>query len=161
MSAYIQSVGGDADQVFERTYFTNYSVAWDSVLDALKYSRLDVSNKESGFIQTKWTDNTVEKNLADSFGGTDAYLKAQYRFRISISKGFNKGTPTVKAEVQKEQVVQRDVLEGWRPVRTDSIDEKTLLYRIARVIFIKSKIAQLEEQKVKKLLEKEAPSSSE
>jgi hypothetical protein len=78
----------------------------------------------------------------------DTSLKAQYRFRVSIAKGFYNGQPSVKIQVFKEQLVQRDVLEGWRPVvDEDQVDEKTLLYRIGRLIYIKMKLAILEEQK--------------
>jgi hypothetical protein len=59
----------------------------------------------------------------------------------------------VRISVQKEQLVQRDVLEGWRPIETDSIDEKTLLYRVGRIIFIKMKLAYLEEEKTRKSIE--------
>jgi len=50
-------------------------------------------------------------------------------------------------------MVQRDVLEGWRPTETDTVDENTLLYRIGRIIFIRMKIAYLEEQKTQKAIE--------
>jgi len=148
-SAYKKSVGGETSIPFERIYITDFNTAWQSVLDALKYNRLDVSNKEAGSILTRWTDNTVEKNFADSFGGTDAYLKAQYRFQINVAKGFYNGEPTIKVSVQKEQLIMRDVLDGWRPNESDSIEEKTLLYRIGRLIYIKMKLAKLEEERIK------------
>ena len=129
-------------------------MAWQSTLEALKHNRLDISNREGGFIQTKWTDNTLDKNLTDSFGNADTYLKAQSRFKVNLAKGFYNGRSSVKVSVQKEQLIERDVLEGWRSVPTDSIDETTLLYRIARIIYMKSQIARLEEEKTKNALEK-------
>jgi len=153
MSAYIQSTGGDTVQNFPRIYLTDYNTAWQSVLEALKNSHLDVSNREGGYVQTKWTDNTTEKNFTDSFGSADSYLKAQYRFRVSLGKGYFNGHPTIKITVEKEQMVQRDVLEGWFPIQTDGIDETTLLYRIGRLIYIKMKFAQIEDEKAKKAIE--------
>lgn len=152
-TAYLQSIGGDSAQVYERIFLTDYNTAWQSVLDALKNSRLDVSNREGGFIQSKWTDNTAEKNFTDSFAGSDSYLKAQYRLRVTIAKGYYNGQPTVKVSVEKEQMVQRDVLEGWRPIATDTIDENTLLYRVGRLIYIRMKFAKIEEEKTKKEIE--------
>lgn len=152
-SAYKQSVGGNIQQLFAKTYLTDFNTAWQSCLDSMKSMRLDVSNREGGFIQTRWTENTAEKNFTDSFGGADAYLKAQFRFRVNVSKGFYNGHPSIKVSVQKEQLIQRDVLEGWRPIETDSIDENTLLYRIGRIIFIKMKIAKIEEEKTRKEIE--------
>ena len=147
MEAYRQSVGGDTEQVFSRIYLTDFNTAWQGVLESMKHNRLDISNREAGYVQTKWTDNTEEKNMADSYSGTSAYLKAQYRFRVNVAKGFYNGKPSVKVTVQREQLVQRDVLEGWRPTETDSIEENTLLYRIGRIIYIRMKLAKLEEQK--------------
>ncbi|MBI2711315.1 MAG: hypothetical protein HYX41_00425 [Bdellovibrio sp.] len=149
VSAYVATVGGNSAKVFDRIYVTDYNTAWQATLDALKNIRLDVTNREGGFLQSKWTDNTAEKNLTDSFGSADSFLKAQFRFKVSVAKGFYNGTPTVKVSVQKEQMVQRDVLEGWRPVESDEIDETTLLYRIGRLIFIRTKIDRLEREKTK------------
>lgn len=151
--AYIQSLGGDETQAVERLYTTELDTAWQAVLESLKNNRLDVTNREGGYIQTKWTDNTAEKNFSDSFGGGDLYLKAQFRLRIALSKGYYNGQLVVKVSIEKEQLIQRDVLEGFRPVLSDTIDEKTLLYRIGRIIFMKMKIAKLEEIKTKKELE--------
>lgn len=153
MSAYRKSVGADSVQVFSRTYFTDINTAWQSCLEALKASPLDISNRESGYIQTKWTDNTEQKNMIDSFGDADLLQKAQYRFRVTVGKTFYNGQPAVKITVQKEQLIERDVLEGWTPVETDSIEENTLLYRIGRVIYMRMKIAQLEEQKEKQQIQ--------
>ncbi|HUP58497.1 MAG TPA: hypothetical protein VM598_13655 [Bdellovibrionota bacterium] len=144
---YRKSIGVDNTQPINRIFLTDFNVAWQSVLDSLKASPLDVSNREGGFLQTKWTDNTTERNFVDSFGNADTYLKAQYRFRVTVGKGFYNGRPSVRIQVQKEQLVERDVLEGWRKVDTDLIDENTLMYRIGRLIFMKMKLALLEEEK--------------
>lgn len=153
VSAYKQQVGGETEQTFTRVYYSDFNTAWQSVLDALKHNRLDVSNREGGIIQTKWTDNTDDKNFTDSFGDADAYLKAQYRFRVTVAKSFFNGRPAIKVTVQKDQLVQRDVLEGWQPIESDQIEENTLLYRVGRLIMIKVKLAKIEEEKTKKALE--------
>src|SRR5262245_25931036 len=93
VTAYRQSVGVDTNQLYSRIYLTDFNTAWQSVLDGLKHNRLDVSNREGGFVQTRWTDNTAEKNFTDSFGSADSYLKAQYRVRVTVAKGFYNGRP--------------------------------------------------------------------
>ena len=150
VSAYRESVGDDSSQELAKYYKSDFNTAWQAVLDALKNSRLAVSNHDAGFIQTKWTNNTAEKNFADSFGKTHAYLKAQYRLSISVSKGFYNGIPAVKVTVSKQQLIQHDILEGWHPVETDLVDERTLLYRIGRLIYIHMKLAKLEAEKIQK-----------
>ena len=161
MSAYKQSVGGDIAQVFSRIYLTDYNNGWLALMDSIKGLAPDVTNPEGGFIQTRWTENTSEKNFIESFGAADAYLKAQYRLKLSISKGFYNGTPSVKISVQKEQVVQSDVLEGWRPVETDGLEERTLLYRIGRLISIRLRQMEMERRKTEAELAQPLPMSSE
>jgi hypothetical protein len=153
VSAYKQSVGGETEQIFTRIYLTDFNTAWQGVLEAMKHNRLDISNREAGYIQTKWTDNTEDKNMADSVGDAPSYLKAQYRFRVNVAKGFYNGKPSVRVSVQREQLVERDVLEGWKPIETDAIEENTLLYRIGRIIFIRMKLAKLEEQKTQEQIQ--------
>ncbi len=154
VTAYIESVGGDTSQAFSRIYLTDFNTAWQCVLESLKNSRLDVLNFEGGYVQTKWIDNTAEKNFSDSFGTADTYLKAQYRFKVTLTKSFTQEQHTIKATVEKEQLAQRDVLEGWKPIETDSIGETTLLYRLGRLIYIKTKLSHIEDEKTKKEIEK-------
>jgi hypothetical protein len=156
MSAYRKSMGTDTDLNFSRIYLTDFNTAWQAVLDALKAIPADVTNREAGFIQTRWSDNTSLKNFTDSFGAADTYLKSQYRLKVNVSKEGNYNgspSPAVKITVQKDQIVQRDVLDGWRPVETDTIEENTLLYRIGRLILLRMKLANIEEDKIKKGLE--------
>ncbi len=153
MKAYHEMVGGEPAKVVHRIYTTDYNTAWNAVLDALKTARFDVSNRDSGLAVTHWADNTIARNFTDSFGGTDALLKAQFRFNIQVTKGFFNGRSSVKVSVQKEQLIQRDVLEGWKPTDTEPIEENTLLYRIGRMIAIRMKLQNLEDAKTKKDLE--------
>lgn len=144
MKAYLQSVGADTDRVETRVYRADYNTAWQSVLEALKSYRLDVSNREGGYLQTRWTENTAERNFFDSYGGTPNYQKAQFRYRVSVIQGMVGGLASVKVQVQRDQLVQRDVLEGWRPLETDGVEEKTFLYRVGQVIKVRTRLAELE-----------------
>ncbi|MFL5815874.1 MAG: hypothetical protein ACJ763_20060 [Bdellovibrionia bacterium] len=149
MSAYRKSVGVDnVGQVYSRRYVTDLNTAWQACLEAMKSNPLDVKNTQSGYIQTKWVDNTEQRNFVDSFGDANATLKAQFRFKVNVASTFYNGEPVVKITVTKDQMVQYDVLEGWRYVETDSIDENTLLYRIGRLIYFRMKIAKLEEERI-------------
>lgn len=154
ISAYKRSIGNDTTLTFSRIYLTDFNTAWQAVLESLKNIPADITNREAGFIQTRWTDNTALKNFTDSFGPADTYLKSQFRLRVSLSRGgtYN-GVSAVKITIQKDQLIQRDVLDGWRPVETDSIEENTMLYRIGRIVFMKMKLARIEEEKIKKSLE--------
>jgi len=155
MSAYKQSVGGDLDEEFSRIFLADMNSCWQAALDALKSVPLETANRESGYIQTKWVDNTADKNFTESFGAGEFYLKAQYRFTMTLGAGFYNGRPSVKITVRKEQLVQQDVLEGWKPVANpNSLEERTLLYRIGQVIVIMQKLADLEDARTKREIEK-------
>lgn len=153
MSAYLKSVGGDTDQLFSRVFLTDYNIAWDQSVEALKSSPMDMVNRENGMLQTKWIDNTAERNLLDSVGSVSNYTKAQYRFRVTVAKGSVDGKNSVRISVQKEQQIQRDVLEGWRNQETDGIQEQSLLYRVGKLIEFRLRLDRIENLKIKKELQ--------
>ncbi len=146
MSAYKHSVGATTQQNFSRAFSSDFNLAWQSTLDALKSVRLDVTNREAGFIQTRWIDNTTEKNFKDGIGGTAVYMKAQYRFKVSVAKSVYQGKEAIKVTVQREQIASRDALDDFRPLESDTIEENTLLYRIGRLIQVRTRLAKLEER---------------
>lgn len=160
MSAYLKSVGGDGDQVCSRIFISEYTLAWEAAVESLKTSPMDVVNRENGTLQTKWIDNTAERNLIESAGSVSLYQKAQYRFRIQIAKGAFEGRPSVRVSVQKEQQIQRDALEGWIHQPSDGIQENSMIYRIGKVMEFKARLREIENQKLKKDLEGlQAPAS--
>ena len=153
MSAYVKSVGGDTERVYAKIFLTEYPIAWDAAVDALKASPMEVVNRENGTLQTKWIDNTSERNLIESAGSVNTYNKAQYRFRVTLAKGSVEGNTSVRITVQKEQQIQRDVLDGWRNQETDGIQENSLIYRLGKLIEFKLKNEKIESQKIKSQLD--------
>lgn len=80
-------------------------------------------------------------------------MKAKYRLQLSLAPGHYNGRPSVKVSIQKEQMIQRDVLEGWQQATSDAIEENTILYRVGRIILTKLRLKKLEEQRIKDVLE--------
>jgi hypothetical protein len=156
MSAYKKSVGGDADRIYTKVFISEYPVAWESAVDSLKASPMDIVNRENGTLQTKWIDNTSERNLIDAAGSVSPYTKAQYRFRATLAKGFYEGKTSVRVSVQKEQQIQRDVLEGWINQESDGLQENSLLYRIGKVIDSKLRLQEIENQRLKRQMKEAA-----
>lgn len=154
MSAYKKSVGGDTQQSFTKVYLSEYPLAWESAVEALKASPMEIVNRENGTLQTKWIENTAEKNRIDSAGSVIPYTKAQYRFRVTVAKGFYQGQNSVRVTAQKEQQIQRDVLEGWVSQETDGIQENSLMYRIGKIIDFKKRVADLENKNLQRQIEK-------
>lgn len=147
--------GTDVDQIYSRVFMTDYNTAWQAVLEGVKRYDKTVQNRQSGIVETVWTDNTNEKNFIEAFGSDVTHIKAHFRFRVSVAPGTFHGKPSVRVSVLKDQWVQRDLLEGWKPTKTDSIEENTLLYRIGRIIHIKQRLKQIEEEKMKEALEQQ------
>lgn len=145
--------GHDIEKVFSRVFLVDYNTAWQAALDSLKTYDRTVVNRQGGVIQTAWTDNTAQKNFIDAFGGSQTFLKAKFRVTLTVAPGSYNGKPSVRMSVLKEQIVQYDMLEGWKTVGSDSYDENTLLYRIGRLVFIRLKLKQIEEDKTKQILE--------
>lgn len=161
MTAYKKSVGANTQSNFNRVYVTDFNTAWQSVLDSMKSIRLDVTNRDAGFLQSRWMDNTAEKNFADSDGSTSLYMRAQYRFKVSVAKGVYNNVNAIKVTVQREQFAQRDALDDFHPLESDSIEENTLLYRIGRIIAVKTRLAKLEEYNTKLEIQKASAASAE
>lgn len=151
-SAYLKKVGEDPSPAYRRIFVTEYNLAWEATIDTFKSSPMEVVNRESGSLQTKWIDNTAERNLLDSVGADLPYVKAQYRFRVTLARGRVDDLDTVRVTVQKEQQIQRDVLEGWRNRMSDGVQENSLLYRIGKLIDMKTRLNEIEEQKLREEL---------
>lgn len=149
MTAYKRSVGANTQTNFNRVFASDFNLAWQSTLDALKSVRLDVTNREAGFLQTRWIDNTKEKNFTDGDGLTTPYMKAQYRFKVSVAKAVYQGKEAIKVTVLREQLASRDALDDFRPLESDTIEENTLLYRIGRIIQVRTRLAKLEDEETK------------
>jgi hypothetical protein len=145
--------GTELERIYSRIFITDYNTAWQSSLEALKRFEKTVQNRQGGTMQTTWIDNTAEKNFIESFGGDVTYLKTKYRLNVTVAPGNYNGRPSVKVSILKDQMVQRDLLEGWRQVQSDAIEENTFLYRIGRIIYIKLKLKQMEDQKMQQIID--------
>jgi hypothetical protein len=83
--------------------------------------------------------------------------------RINLIKGFFDGSPSIKVSVLREQLVQRDMLEDWIPYESDLVQERTLLYRVGRLISMKNRIENEERRRTEeelKATEFEGPEST-
>lgn len=127
-----------------RIYPADYHLGWQAVVQVMQKYDLELQNQETGIIKTRWIDNTLALNFADSFGKGDSVKAAKFKLIVNVSKGFQSGREVSKVTVFKRQMVEKDFLQGWKVMETDGIMEKTILYRIHRVIWIEKELAQLE-----------------
>lgn len=138
-------------EVPTKVFRSNYNQTWLAVLEVMKDYELELTNQEAGVIKTRWKDNTLELNFADSFGSSDAVKAAKFKVVVNVVKGFRGGKEVAKVTVYRRQMVEQDFLQGWKVIPSDGIKEKIILYRIARNLEINNRIRKLEEQKAKEL----------
>jgi len=132
-----------------KIFKADYSQSWQAVLAVMKNYDLEHQNQEAGVIKTRWIDNTLALNFADSFGGKDAVKQAQFKIIVNVIKGFRGSKEVSKVTIFKRQMVKQDFLTGWKVIPTDRIQEKTLLYRIERFLLIDNRLRRIEEEKAK------------
>lgn len=138
-------------EIPSRVYQSDYTKTWQAVLQVMRRYDLAVQNQQSGVIRTRWIDNTLELNFADSFGASDSVRAARFKLVINVVKGFRGDREVSRVSVYKRQMVERDFLQGWQVVNSDGIQEETILYRIERLLAIEERLEQIEQQRAREL----------
>ena len=138
-------------EIPNKVYRFDYNQTWLAVLQVMKKYNLELTNQEAGVIKTRWQDNTLEVNFADSFGSSDAVKAARFKLIVNVVKGFRSNKEVTKVTVYRRQMIEQDFLQGWKVIPTDGILEKTILYRIDRNLKIADRLKKIEEQKAKEL----------
>ena len=132
-----------------QVYRADYNKVWQEVMKITnKYPR-EIYNQDAGVIKTRWIDNTLELNFADSFGSNDSVKSAEFKLIINVVKGYRGSKEVSKVTVFKRQRVEQDFLQGWKVIKTDGILEKSILYRLERSLKIEAKLQEIEDKKTK------------
>jgi len=136
-------------EIPSQVYRADYNKVWQEVMKITnKYDR-EVYNQEAGVIKTRWMDNTLELNFADSFGSNDAVKSAQFKLILNVVKGYRGNKEVCKVTVFRRQRVEQDFLQGWKIIRSDGILERAILYRLERSLAIEAKLQEIEDKKSK------------
>jgi hypothetical protein len=69
-----------------------------------------------------------------------------------VVKGFRSSREVTKVTIYKRQLVEQDFLQGWKEMTTDGIMEKTLLYRIERLIANDNKLKEIDKAREREQL---------
>ena len=141
-------------EIPSKIFKADYNQTWQAVIQVMRKYDIAQQNQEAGFIKTRWIDNTLEINFADSFGSSDAVKAARFKLVLNVVKGFRNGREVSKVTIYKRQLIEQDFLMGWKEVSPDGIMEKTLLYRIGRLIAIDNKLKEIDRAREKEQLEK-------
>jgi len=138
-------------EIPNKVFRHDYNQTWLAVLQVMKKYNLELTNQEAGVIKTRWEDNTLEINFADSFGSSDSVKAARFKLIVNVVKGFRTNKEVTKVTVYRRQMIEQDFLQGWKVIPTDGILEKTIIYRIERNLKIAARLKKIEEQKAKEL----------
>lgn len=136
-------------EIPSKVFKADYNQAWQAVLQIMQKYDLAMKNQEAGVVKTRWMDNTLALNFSDSFGSSDAVKAAKFKLIINIVKGFRGSREVSKITIFKRQMVEHDFLQGWKVVPSDGISEKSILYRIERVLEIDRKLKLIEDKRSK------------
>ena len=140
-------------EIPSQVFASDYNQTWQAVIQVMKRFDISYQNQESGKIKTRWMDNTLQVNFADSFGSKDKIKAAEFKLLINVAEGYSYGRKVTKVTVFKRQRVENDFLQGWKEKSTDIIQEKTLLYRIERLIEIDKKLKVIDKAREKEALQ--------
>ncbi len=136
-----------------KMYKADFNQTWQAVLQVMKRFDISYQNQEAGKIKTRWMDNTLQVNFTDAFGSADAVKAAEFKLSVNVAEGYSYGRKVTKVTIFKRQRIENDFLQGWKEQQTDGIQEKTLLYRIGRLIENDNKFKALDKAREKELLE--------
>lgn len=140
-------------EIPSKIYKADYNQTWQAVIQVMRKFDIAQQNQEAGFIKTRWMDNTLEVNFADSFGSSDAVKAAKYKLVINVVRGYRSSREVTKVTIYKRQLMEQDFLQGWKEASTDGITEKTLLYRIERLIAIDNKLKEIDKAREQEQLQ--------
>ena len=140
-------------EIPSRIYKADYNQAWQAVIQVMRKYDIAQQNQEAGFIKTRWMDNTLEVNFADSFGSSDSVKAAKFKLVVNVVRGFRSAREVSKVTIYKRQLVEQDFLQGWKEATTDGIMEKTLLYRVERLIATDNKLKEIDKAREKEQME--------
>lgn len=131
----------------------NVARTWAAVVSTIKRYEIEQQNMDSGVIKTKWINNTISLNFTDSFNAGDKLKGARFKMLITVSSAnASKSKPQSKITIYKRQLVESDAFQGWKEVDTDYILERTLLYRIQRVVAMDGTIEKLQKEKESRMI---------
>ena len=127
----------------------DFNQTWQAVLEIMQKYDLALKNQEAGIVKTRWIDNTLQLNFNEAFGSADMVKSARFKLVVNVIKGFQGTKEVSKVSVFKRQMIEKDFLQGWKPVRSDGILEKTILYRVERILKREQMIKKIEDKKAK------------
>ncbi len=124
-------------------YKASYDSVWNAASKALSKYKIIFSNKDAGILNTDFMTGTSRTEFYYS-GGEQFFKETKWKLQLKLLSTTNKkGASLVKVRVAKEAYISPGFLEDWQPAESDYLTEKTILYRIGRIVYLDSKVEKL------------------
>lgn len=136
-----------------QVYNATYDKTWLAMISVMKKFDIILRSQESGTIKTRWMDNTKSYNFANVLGSKRNARSAQFQLQINVVKGFRGGREVARVTLHKRQLLEQDVLQGFKEIPSDGIMEKIILYRIERLLKIEDKLDEIQRMREREQLE--------
>jgi len=143
----------EEDEIPTVKFKVNYDETWQAVMQILQKYDIAIQNQAAGIIKTRWIDNTLELNWSDAFSRSDQVKSARFKLIVNVGQGHEISHPITKVSIYKRQMVEKDFLQASKPVRSNGILERTILYRIERILTMERELKKLQAIKAKQLEE--------
>jgi|GEM_PF-1571852 len=117
---------------FSKSYRQTYEAVWRSAQISLKYP-IAVNNVENGTLETEWI------KADDGFQPPQTTISTtgvRYKIIVNMTRGLLSGKPVTKVNVRKNVEQRTNFFAEEKPLVSDTLEEKILLYRIEREIVV-------------------------
>ena len=116
-------------------YRANFDQVWRNIQLAMRRYPVRVNNIDAGVLETDYIKG--DKIFSEP---APAEVKPQpglrYKITVRAVKGNSEGTPVVQVTLLKTSELQENFFDGFRPIPTNGLEERTILYRIGRFLEI-------------------------
>ena len=118
----------------EQVYYATFDEVWRSVNVVLQPYPLRVSNVDQGLLETDVVRG--QRIFGPPYKSEIASNGESYNLSIRVIKGNLETRPATKVTIVRDTQLQRDFFSDPKTLPSDGMEEKVILYRIAREIQI-------------------------
>jgi len=129
----------------EQVYYATFEEVWRASNLVLQPYPLRVSNMDQGILETDSVRGF--KVWTPPFKPDSGTAGQAYKLTLKILKGKFGAKAATKVSILKDASNQRDFFSDPKPIPTDGLEEKTLLYRIGREIQLERMISKAQQKK--------------
>ena len=133
-------------------YDATYDKTWQAILSVMKKFELKTTDPEKGIFNTQWMDNTQGHNFANVFTPHRNIKSAKFQLHINAAKGYRMDREVTRVTIYKRQLIEQDILQGFKEIPSDKVLEQILLYRIKRLLAIEKYLDKIQQEKERKQL---------